>query len=389
MHLNNYEIMLLLYFETMDADLRLIPVNLVHLLEPKTFQTDSGPVFGHIRVLKPNLSQSEPRAMPRRMPYVYTFRNGEGGDLMKTFLSLMAAALFAVCALVLASCGKTYGTEPAAGSAANPEGGQTRAPATTTDSPSPLRVTVFDVGKGDCILLQSDSDSVLIDTGYESTADDVISYLRAHGVDHLDAMIITHYDRDHVDGMRPIGEAVDVKTIYLPGYDGADKNYRSCISSTESLGVPTQRVTKELALHIGNARLAVFPSGVKYIPGSGKTEGNDNDMSLVASLVNGRDSYLFAGDLEEDGISAYLAANHGRFDVLKMPHHGRHSPNSSEFLDDVQPRIAVITDAKKEPADKKTLKLLKSADVETYRSSSDGTVVIESDGSGTYSVSAG
>jgi beta-lactamase superfamily II metal-dependent hydrolase len=250
-----------------------------------------------------------------------------------------------------------------------------------------LAVCVVDVGKGDCILLQTVPITVLIDTGYESTAPDVLSHLEAMGVDHLDAMIITHYDRDHVEGMLPIGEAMDVSAIYLPGYEGSDKNYRLCVSSATTLDAPVHRVNKEFVLRMGDAQLTVFPSRVAYRPGSGKVEGNDNDMSLVATLTNGRDSYLFAGDLEEDGIAAYLARSHGRYDVLKMPHHGQHSSNTSAFLDDVRPKVAVITDAKKDPADKKTRKLLNSAGVETYRTSTDGTVVIASDGNGTYSVS--
>lgn len=230
---------------------------------------------------------------------------------------------------------------------------------------------------------------MLIDTGYASTAPDVLSCFRSQGVSHLDAMIITHYDRDHIEGIQPIGEAVGVDNIYLPGYEGSDKNYRSCISAVKALGVPSQRVTKELVLNVGGARITVFPSDVAYEPGSGKDEGNDNDMSLVATLVNGRDSYLFAGDLEEEGIDAYLAAHHGQFDVLKMPHHGKRSSNTSELLDDVRPQIAVITDSQEDPASKKTRKLLKSADVQTYCTSEDGTVVVESDGSGAYSVTQG
>ena len=305
---------------------------------------------------------------------------------MKTFLPLMLAVLSAVCLLTLAACGRAYDTGSANGSATGSETGQTAAPTDVLSVSSRLRVTVIDVEKGDCILLQSDGAAVLIDTGYESTAAEVVSFLRSQGVSSLDAMIITHYDRDHIEGIRPIGEAVSVGTIYLPEYQGADKNYRSCIQSVEALGVASQRVTKEIALPIGNARLTVFPSGVAYDPGSGKEEGNDNDMSLVATLVNGRDSYLFAGDLEEEGIDAYLEANHGRFDVLKMPHHGQHSSNTSKLLDDVRPQIALITDAKEDPASKKTLKLLKAADVQTYRTSEDGTITVESGGNGTYSV---
>lgn len=306
---------------------------------------------------------------------------------MKTILlPSVLTALFALCLLVLAACCKTNEVETAAGSVGALESGRTNASGSALASTSTLRVAVMDVGKGDCILIRSGESAVLIDTGYKSTAPSVLSQLKAQGVSNLDAIIITHYDRDHVEGMRAIGEGVSVGTIYLPEYEGADKNYDICISAVEALGVPVQRVAQELALGIGGARLTVFPSGVAYEPGTGKEEGNDNDVSLVAALVNGRDSFLFAGDLEEAGIDAYLAANHGQFDVLKMPHHGRRSSNTEDLLDNVRPKLAIITDSEKDPADKKTLKLLKSAGIETYRTSEDGTVVVESDGNGNYSV---
>ena len=61
-------------------------------------------------------------------------------------------------------------------------------------------VSFIDVGKGDCILLQSGQSAALIDTGYDRTSGEVISFLRKKGVGHLEFLIITHYDRDHVGG---------------------------------------------------------------------------------------------------------------------------------------------------------------------------------------------
>ena len=67
----------------------------------------------------------------------------------------------------------------------------------------PLRVTFFDVGKGDCILVSRGGCSVMIDTGYAETADNVAAAMRQQGIDHLDALILTHYDRDHVAVSKP------------------------------------------------------------------------------------------------------------------------------------------------------------------------------------------
>ena len=297
---------------------------------------------------------------------------------MKKFLSRIAVTMLAICLLGLAACGQSSGTNSTSGSTSS-----------LTDFSASLRVSFIDVGKGDCVLVQADGSAALIDTGYENTADDVLSYLQDQGVSHLSALILTHYDRDHIGGVGKIGKGMDVDAIYLPGYEGSDNNYRSCIAAVEELGVPTQKVNEEVALTVGDAHLSIFPSGVAYEPAANddEGEGNDNDASLVTTLVYGSDSFLFAGDIEKDGIAAYLEAKHGRFDVLKLPHHGRRSSNTGDLLDDVCPKIAVITDSKKDPANKKVLKMLKSADVKTYRTRTKGTIVVKSNGTGTYKVS--
>ena len=288
----------------------------------------------------------------------------------RTFLAMGAAAFS------LVACGRvedSFETSGASGS---------QAPL----SANGVRVSFVDVGKGDCILIQVGSSSALIDTGYDDTSDDVVSYLRRQGVSRLDFVIITHYDKDHVGGLRAIGESFAIGETYLPGYEGADKQYRSVMSAVDDLKLKATRVTRELPLSLGSAKLTVYPSRLTYDPYANGDEGNDNDLSLDTTMAAGNDSYLFAGDLEEEGIEAYLSASHGSFDVLKMPHHGKKSSNLDELLDDVKPQIAIITDGLDDTADKKTLKLLKSAGAEAYRTSEDGTIVVEGDGSGSYRV---
>ena len=314
--------------------------------------------------------------------------------MRRTFMLVIALVLM-VCLLGISACGQSSDDKTNRQPTASPSdetAGSTAASATTQSanpgaSPS-LRVSYIDVGKGDCMLVQANGAAILIDAGYDKTAKDVLSLLQEQGIKQLDAVVLTHYDRDHVSGIYDIGKGVDIGTIYLPGYEGSDDNYYECIDAVEKLEVPSKLVTKKLDLNVGGARLTVYPSTVTYQPGSDDgEEGNDNDMSLVATLTNGSDSYLFAGDLEEEGIDAYLAGKHGTFDVLKMPHHGRNSSNTEDFVDDVRPQIAIITDSKKESADKKVTKLLKSYDAEAYRTSKDGTIVVESDGNGNYQVS--
>ena len=90
-------------------------------------------------------------------------------------------------------------------------------------------ITSIDVGKGDCILIQTgdrnDPVTVMIDTGYKETADDVLNYLRKQDINKLDALIITHYHKDHVGGAAAILKGVPVGKVYMPDYEGTKKVY--------------------------------------------------------------------------------------------------------------------------------------------------------------------
>lgn len=250
-----------------------------------------------------------------------------------------------------------------------------------------VRVSFIDVGKGDCILIQAGTAAALIDTGYTSTSDDVLSHLRKQGVNRLEFVIITHYDRDHIGGLRAIGQALQIGMVYLPAYEGADKNYRTLMKAVEELGLPMRRIGQNQPIELGAVRLDAITSHVRFVPDANGDEGNDNDLSLAAFLVSDGSSYLFTGDLEEDGIASFREGGYGRFDIIKMPCHGRKSPLTDELLADTLPKIAIITDSTEDPANNKVLKMLEEMGIDVYRTSVDGTIVIESDGTGGYAVS--
>lgn len=298
---------------------------------------------------------------------------------MKNHLTfaLASVAMLACALLVLVGCGQ----------ADMPQDSLRNAVETNQPSSNTMNVSFIDVGKGDCILVQVSDAAVLIDTGFDDTADEVVAYLHEQGVKRLRGVIITHYDRDHVGGLNAIGKAIDIDTVFLPGYEGADKNYRTTMSAVDNLGVSSLPVTEIQTLELNEAKLTILPTTLSYLPGANGDEGNDNDLSLVVTLHFRDDSFLFAGDLEKKGIAAYLKNSQGHFDVLKMPHHGQKNSNTDDLLAEVQPSFVIVTDDPSSPADKKTLDLIDDTGAETYRTSTDGTIVIESDGAGSYSVS--
>ena len=251
------------------------------------------------------------------------------------------------------------------------------------DAADELRVTFIDVGKGDCILIERDGAFALIDAGYRETAADAVAFMKERGVETLEAFVVTHYDKDHVGGAAAVAEAFSVRQIYLPGYEGHSKYYTAFMQAIETKSLPAQRVTEDASFALSGAEFTVFASDVAYVY-DGTEEGNDNDASLTIGLRYGQDSYLFAGDLERDGIDAFLAAGRGAFDVVKMPHHGSKKKNTDDFIESVRPKIAVVTDSADEPAESGTVQLLKQNGAAVYRTAVSGTVTVTSGGVGKY-----
>lgn len=254
------------------------------------------------------------------------------------------------------------------------------------EAEAPLRVIFLDVGKGDCILLAKGESRVLIDTGYAETANDVIAALRQEGTERLDALIITHYDKDHAGGARAVLEKIPTGQVYLPGYDGDNKYYEIVAYTVQANSLPAVKVKEDVSFRVSGVDYEIFASPLEFVPGIGKEEGNDNDVSLVVAARQGQDSLLFAGDIEKEGISAYLAAGHGTFDVVKMPHHGQNESNSDDFIDQVRMKIAVVTDDAEEPMKKKMIKQLGAVGAEIYSSAANGRITVTCTGNGTYEV---
>ncbi len=202
-----------------------------------------------------------------------------------------------------------------------------------------IRITFFDVGKGDAILIETDGHSVLIDSGYDDTSDMILNYLAKRNVKRLDYMILTHFDKDHVGGADRILEAVEVGEVLQPDYVSDSKQYLEYQETMKDKEKQAHLVTQTERFSLDGADFLIYP------PQQEEYEEEDNDFSLVISMTYGNRSFLFAGDCERERLKELLGQTEFSLshDVLKIPHHGKKEKNSVEFLKAVSPTIAVFT----------------------------------------------
>lgn len=289
-----------------------------------------------------------------------------GGRLWQAGFTFL---LITLTAILLSGCTDSRDSEAA------PVGGREQEAGT-------FRAVFLDVGKGDCILLSSEGRYMLVDAGYAETAEEVLDSLRACGVDSLDAMVITHYDKDHVGGAAEIAQEIPVNTFYLPDYTGDPDKCGDLLALIESQDLQAVQVSEDIRFSLGTAQIGVDAALIDYDP----VEKNDNDASLLVEIFYGEDTWFLPGDIEEDAIEAWLADRAREYDILKMPHHGRKEDNTADLIKAVSPQIAVITDSPEEDASAKVLKKLEKRKARVLRTSENGTIAITGYGIGKYDV---
>ena len=196
------------------------------------------------------------------------------------------------------------------------------------------RVTVLDVGQGQCIVLQSSGSTFLVDCGGsrdEDAADLAAEYLLSQGITRVDGLILTHYDRDHAGAVPYLARQVDIERVYLPMTEDADGCLQSILEA-----IPEQiDIDAELTISFGEAQIQIFPA---------KDVGSGNDSCAAVLFQRGKCDTLITGDLsaaaERQLLNDYELPD---LEVLIVGHHGSKYSTCPELLENTAPDVAVIS----------------------------------------------
>ena len=223
------------------------------------------------------------------------------------------------------------------------------------------------VGKGDALIVRVGEYVCLIDAGKAEAEGQLRRVLERCGIERLDAVFLTHTDRDHSGGMKWLRKSgIEIGAIYASRYhpDVKDKKHPAVKAADKlELEVNWLRAGDEVAL---GGTGAVF----RVVAPTREVEGNDDDNSLVMLLDTPDGRILFTGDMEEYEESLLLASGADlRCDVLKVPNHGDSDACGPGLIDACKPKVAVIsTDGQEKPdtPHKSVLKNLDRAGCVTY-----------------------
>lgn len=210
-----------------------------------------------------------------------------------------------------------------------------------------LKMTFVNVGQGDAAILHIPfRDTVLIDGGggapysdYNIGKNIYLPYLRSEGLYRIDAVIVSHYHKDHCEGIVEAVRHMRVRKLLMPACTPNDK-YRILLEQAAAeTGTEIEYISSETTLQ--------FHSGLRIhiiSPDMQNPQTEDlNDTSLIAEVTYGDFSALFTGDITESTEERLLqrGAVH-KETVLKVPHHGSAKSSSPAFVRTVNPDYAVI-----------------------------------------------
>jgi competence protein ComEC len=201
-----------------------------------------------------------------------------------------------------------------------------------------LKIIFLDVGQGDAILIEQGGNQILIDGGpSEQVLMEKLGRFIPFWDRKIETLIATHPDKDHIAGLMAVMKNYQVGTIInsrVPQESEISQEFEKLISQekiTEIAGEPGLKVS--------------WPNGASLKIVEAKIAKDTNQGSVVARLNFGENSFLFTGDITENEEKDLMAKIPDSLaaDFLKVAHHGSKYATSTEFLDSVKPKEAIIS----------------------------------------------
>ena len=197
------------------------------------------------------------------------------------------------------------------------------------------RVTMLDVGQGQCILLQSGGKSFLVDCGgtdAKDASDSAAETLLSQGISRLDGLILTHYDSDHSNGVVNLLSRIDADGVFIPSAEDPEGIGALVADHT---GGTVLRIRETLALTYEDTVVTIIPPVLT---------DSSNDSSLCVLFQTNNCAILITGDRSAFGERALLRqAALPDLDVLVVGHHGSAGSVCEELLRETTPEIAMIS----------------------------------------------
>lgn len=237
-------------------------------------------------------------------------------------------------------------------------------------------VYFLDVGQGDATLFVSpqNKEIILIDTGgsmsypkkdYQirnrefNLADNIVTFLKSKRIRHIDLLLLTHGDADHLGYASAIGKEIAIKQVMLNKGETTD----------------LEKELIEKYKRIENYQSNYFDFQTFFL----KVYNNENDNSILTKIKIYDKTFLLMGDASSKVEWDLMNKTDVTSFFLKVGHHGSNTSSSFSFLKKVHPNYAIISAGRNNRyhhPSKETIENLKKLNIPILNTQEIGTIQI-------------
>lgn len=252
--------------------------------------------------------------------------------------------------------------------------------------PKDLEIVYLDVGQGDSIAIHTAKNkNILIDGGGNISkpleeanmgTQIVLPYLRYKGINRLDCVFVSHPDGDHIIGILELLDYIKINQIFIADTDAKNDLLETLEMKASKYNIPINKLSKGNIVKVDDSISfeCIYPTKDILI------DSDDyNNNSLVLYMDYNNSKFLFTGDIEKEAedriIKDYKKLD---TDILKVAHHGSKTSSTQNFVDMVQPKVAVISSGKNNyygHPHKEVLDRYKNINI--YNTADDGAILIK------------
>ena len=201
-----------------------------------------------------------------------------------------------------------------------------------------LHLNFCDVGQGDAILISQGFKQVLVDGGPDNSILSCLGKVMPFWDRKIELVILTHPDADHLTGLIEVVKRYEVGQLTGLEVVNSTAEYEALAEAVKIRQVKQAWVRSGDQVGVNGLKLKVI------WPEKGQSAKSTNELATVMEGEFGAFNFLLTSDItEEEEIEMRLLGRLEPVEVLKVGHHGSKYSSSEAFLNEVRPKLAVIS----------------------------------------------